>query len=213
MVASTLRSTNSARTWASNTAPGSSLLIAASERYYQRTHRRFKKCCDAPLFRARQSRLLDDLAPARNLALDEELELRWRRACLREGAVLDQRLGDGGVAHDLADIGVELVDDRCRHVCRGGHGVPRGGVVAWNAHVGERRDVHQRRHPLLGGDAKRADLAALDQRERRRHVAEHHLDMAPHEIVERRSRALVRDMHQGEPEYALEHLGVEMVER
>src|SRR5262245_46338088 len=166
MVASTLRSTNSARTWASKTAPESSLLIAASE-MMSSTHASpiYEMVRRVPLFRARQSRLFDDLAPASNLALHEALELRRRQACLREGAVLDQRLGDGGIAHDLVDVGVELVDDRRRHVCRGGHGVPGGGVVARNAHLGERRYVRQRRHPLLGGDAKRADFAALDQRE------------------------------------------------
>ncbi len=58
--------------------------------------------------------LLDQLAPARDLAVDELLELRRRRRDLRHRALFGQQVLHLRVLHHLADLSRELVDDVLR---------------------------------------------------------------------------------------------------
>jgi hypothetical protein len=67
-------------------------------------------------------------------------------------------------------------------------------VKITHADFGERRHLRQRLDPLRRGDAERADFAGLDQRLGRRHVAEHHLDVAGGQIGQRRRAGRQEDV-------------------
>ena len=67
------------------------------------------------LLAVQDARLLDQRTPARDLGIDELLELLRRRRNLRDRAFGQQQLLHFGVAHHRVDLGGELVDDVLRH--------------------------------------------------------------------------------------------------
>ena len=87
------------------------------------------------------------------------------------------------------------------------HHLPGRRIEALEADLGQRRDLRRRADALRGRDAKRAQLAGLHQRQRGGEVAEHHLHMAAHDVVERRREALVGHMHELDAELAAHQLG------
>src|SRR5215211_9460458 len=90
------------------------------------------------LFHSGDPGLLDDLAPADDLARHECFELMRRRRGLRQRPVPGQGIDERRVGHALADGAGELVDDRLRDVAGGRYRVPGRGVVAGHPDLGER---------------------------------------------------------------------------
>ena len=66
---------------------------------------------------------------------------------------------------------------------------------------------------LRACDRDRVDVLALHLRQHRRDVVEHHGDMAGNQIVHRRRRALVGDVHDVDAGHALEQFAGEMIGR
>ncbi len=114
---------------------------------------------------------------------------------------------------DRIQLGVELGEDRLRRLRRRDHALPCRGVEARHAGVGKRRHVGQRREALFGRHRERAQFSGLDQRQRRTEIAEHQLDVAAHQIVERRRRAAIGHMGHLDAGHAGEQRRGQMMER
>src|SRR5262249_21122149 len=108
------------------------------------------------------------------------------------------------------NIRLQFVGDIRRQVLRAPQSVPRHEGETRHAGLLYRRNVGGRRGALEAGDAECLDLAALRQRQRGQHRVGEELNLAAHEVGERRCRALVRD-HQGvEARVELEQLDGEV---
>jgi hypothetical protein len=91
--------------------------------------------------------------------------------------------------------------------------VPRRRLEGWNGRLVDRWDIRKERRALERGDAERAQRAGLDMREHRRHRREAHLHMPGHDILQRRSGAAIRHMHDVDLALRLEQFAGEMRRR
>ena len=88
--------------------------------------------------------LLQDLGPAHGLRRDEAVELLRRALAERNELKIDQlllhvRLGDRGMDRAV-ELGADILQDAARHR----HRLPGRPVEAWNAGLGERRQLRRR---------------------------------------------------------------------
>ena len=99
-----------------------------------------------------------------------------------------------GVLLGLVHRGVELVDDVARQPGGSGQRIPGPHDQAGIAELDQGRHIGKLRHALLGRDRQRLQLAGLDmrQRGRQRHAAD--LDVARHQIADRRAAAAIDDV-------------------
>ena len=90
-----------------------------------------------------------------------------RRIDRDQALTLDELLAHVRLAQHHAQVGMQLVDDRPRHL-GGRHQHPPGRrVVAGHADLGERRHIRNGADPLLRGHAEHAHLAAVHERQAR----------------------------------------------
>ena len=114
--------------------------------------------CSASLSRLLDALLAHQLAPARELVLEELAEL-LRRVGDRHRAGLDQLLLHHRIVDRGDEGGVELGDHRRRRLGRREQPVPVVRRRVRIAQLGQRRHVRQHRIALAGGGAERLDLA------------------------------------------------------
>src|SRR2546425_869041 len=89
--------------------------------------------CATTLLRPRQARLRHDLAPSRDLGVDEALELLRRGDAARDHAQLDDLLLNVGQCHDGGERGLQLAHDLLARAGRHREHAPAGGVESGNA--------------------------------------------------------------------------------
>src|ERR1700733_5577074 len=111
-----------------------------------------------------------------------------RRGCHRGELLLH-------VAHlnDLAQCGFEFLDDAGRRRGRGENAAPQLDIEVGHAGLGHGRHVGQIVEPAVGGDGKRAHLAGLYLRRRRRRVSNGERRLAADDADQHLVAALVRD--------------------
>jgi hypothetical protein len=101
-----------------------------------------------------------------------------------------------GVAKSLPVSACELVDDRARRAGRHHQRIPGHRLEARQALLGNGRCVGHDGRALEAGHAQRAQLAALDVRQHRRHLRKHHADLAAQQVIDRRAYAFVGHVQQ-----------------
>ena len=135
---------------------------------------------------------------------------------VREVAAFDVELQFGEALLDrffrqhFIDLRIELRDDGGRRLRRRAERVPGTRDDAWDAELGEGRDIRDNVDALLRGREQNARLARLMQRKRCRHLDEGRIDVAGDQIVEGRRGAFVRYMRHLHAQRGVEHLAGEM---
>src|SRR5262245_29213296 len=148
---------------------------------------------------------LDHRAPLGHLGLEIGRKLGRCRADDADAKDLEPLTG-GRIVQRRDRIGVELADDLGWSLRRREEPVPGGHVEAGHTRFRDRRQVGYPGPAFRTGDREPAQLAALDQRQYRTGVVEHHMDAARDQIVERRSRATIRHVQHLDSGHALEQL-------
>src|SRR5829696_5448450 len=136
-----------------------------------------------------------------------------RRHLQRHGALPCPVVAHLGSAQHLADLGVELVDDRLRRAGRRHEAEPDRRLVAGDAGLGDRRHVGQDARARQPGDAERPHLPGLDVRRHRGDGVDHHLHMAADDAVARLAAAAVRHVDDVGAAHRFEQLAGHMVGR
>ena len=97
------------------------------------------------------------------------------------------------VVHALGALGIEPHHDVSRRCTRREHALPKPDIeIGKRSRLGDGRHVRRRRRAFRRGDRDELQRARLDLCPRRRKSGKEEIDVATQEIVERRSRALVR---------------------
>src|SRR5688572_1840619 len=104
--------------------------------------------------------LLDDLAPARHLVLEDLGEARGRAARRLEPVGLQALLHLRALDH-LTDLAVQALDDFARQALRPDQAVPVRHLVARIAGLRHRRQIGRGGDALVGGDRERAQAPGL----------------------------------------------------
>src|ERR1700722_20111148 len=137
------------------------------------------------LLGAGDSGRIDDLAPARDFRFQEQLKFGRRAFADGAHAKVFQAAAHIIHANDSINRIVELDQDRLRRPARCDHTLPCREVKTGNG-VGKRRHVGQGGKLLFGGYRKCTQLSPGDQWQRGTKIAEHELNVAAHQIGQRR---------------------------
>src|SRR5258708_607601 len=136
---------------------------------------------------------LRDPRPFDDLGSDPGGEMLARIARRGEGELLELLFRLGGAKHFLY-LGVELVEDRARGLCRRAQPDPADALEPGIALFRDRRHVGEKGRALRDGDAERAQLPRLHLREHAGHGVRHHREGAAHDLRLRLRAALERDV-------------------
>src|SRR5262249_7045419 len=133
---------------------------------------------------------LDHLAPALGLLTHELGRSRGRSADRLRGQIR-KPLGDVGLAQGFIDVSVDLRGDRLRRIRLRHDRKPGRRYEPWQR-LGDRRNLRQRGHALLGSNRDQFQLAALYQCKRHAEIIEHDVDVAGDEPLQGGSGAAIR---------------------